>query len=95
VHLGAVVSAALPLAAAAFLLGPVLARGSTAAPVLGAAFVANGIALAAYNVLAVSLRQAIPPREFLAAATASYRMVSFGTIPLGAARPQPRVPALP
>jgi hypothetical protein len=65
----------------AFLLGPVLARGSTAAPVLGAAFVANGIALAAYNVLAVSLRQAIPPREFLAAATASYRMISFGTIP--------------
>jgi MFS family permease len=84
VHVGAVVSAALPLAAASFLLGSVLARGPAAALVLGAAFVANGIALASYNVLAISLRQAIPPKRFLAAATASYRMVSFGTIPLGA-----------
>jgi MFS family permease len=84
VHVGAVVSAALPVAALAFLLGSVLAAGVSPALILAGAFITNGVALAFYNVLAISLRQAIPPKEFLAAATASYRMVSFGTIPLGA-----------
>lgn len=83
-HSGTVVSLALAVAGAAYLVGLLLAGPLPAAPVLAVAFLVNGAAVAAYNVLAVSLRQTIPPPHLLAAATATYRLVSFGPIPLGA-----------
>jgi MFS family permease len=83
-HSGTVVSLALAAAGAAYLVGLLLAGPLPAAPVLAVAFFANGGAVAAYNVLAVSLRQTIPPAPMLAAATATYRLVSFGPIPVGA-----------
>ncbi len=83
-HPGAVVSLALAVAGAAYLVGLLLAGPLPAAAVLAAAFFVNGVAVAGYNVLAISLRQTIPPEHLLAAATATYRLVSFGPIPLGA-----------
>lgn len=83
-HVGIVAAAALPAAATAFFVGTAWPSTLHPAVALVAAFVVNGIALATYNVFAVSLRQAIPPTEYLAATTATYRMASFGTIPLGA-----------
>ena len=81
---GTVVSLALAVAGAAYLVGLLLAGPLPAAPVLAVAFFVNGVAVAGYNVLAISLRQTIPPEHLLAAATATYRLVSFGPIPLGA-----------
>lgn len=82
-HTGATVTAGLITASAAFMLGPLLITLLPAELVFGSAFLINGIALGAYNVCAVSLRQAIPPPEFIGSVTASYRMVSLGLIPVG------------
>lgn len=83
-HAGRMAAWALPAAATAFLLGVTLPEVAHPALVLSAAFFVNGVTLASYNVFAVSLRQAVPPVAYLAATTATYRMASFGTIPLGA-----------
>jgi MFS family permease len=83
-HAGAAVTVALFVAAVALLTGRLLAAVIAPAVVLATAFVVNGAAQAVYNVYAVSLRQAIPPPEYLGSVTAGYRLVSFGTIPLGA-----------
>jgi len=83
-HAGATATTGLITASAAFLIGPLFAPASAVIPVFGIAFLANGLALGAYNVYAISLRQAIPPREFVGSATASYRMVSLGLVPVGA-----------
>ncbi|MGP3999335.1 MFS transporter [Streptomyces sp. 8N706] len=82
---GVLVSTALPAAGAAFVLIPAsIALFGDAAPPLMLAFALNGAAVSFFNVFAVSLRQSIPPEELLGSATASYRLVSFGTFPLGA-----------
>lgn len=85
-HAGRSILVAL-LAAAVALLVPSL----VSVPVPSAAMVAfiagfflNGVALSVYNVFVVSLRQAIPPHRYLGAVTASYRLVSFGPMPVGA-----------
>jgi len=83
-HAGATLTAGLPTASAAFLLGPLLSRTLPVQVAFGAAFLINGLALGAYNVYAMSLRQAIPPPESLGSVIASYRMVSWGLIPVGA-----------
>lgn len=82
-HTGATVTTGLITASAAFMLGPLLTTWLPAKFVFGSAFLINGIALGAYNVYAISLRQAIPPAEFIGSVTASYRMVSLGLIPVG------------
>jgi MFS family permease len=52
--------------------------------VLTAAYGTAGFMLVIYNVNTVSLRQVVTPNRLLARMNASYRMVLFGTIPVGA-----------
>jgi predicted MFS family arabinose efflux permease len=67
---------------AAALLVPVV----TALPVpVGASMVATGVAIVLWNVVTVSLRQRITPDRLLGRMNASYRLVGWGTMPLGAA----------
>ena len=67
---------------AAALLVPVV----TALPVpIGASMVATGVAIVLWNVVTVSLRQRITPDRLLGRMNASYRLVGWGTMPLGAA----------
>ena len=62
------------------------ASGSAVAAVsvLVLGFAIYGVGLTVYNVYALSLRQAIVPSRLLGRVTATYRFLSFGTIPLGA-----------
>ena len=83
-HAGATLTVGLPTASAAFLIGPLLTPALPTEVAFGAAFLVNGLALGAYNVYSMSLRQAIPPPESLGSVIASYRMVSWGLIPVGA-----------
>ncbi|MEK2495116.1 MFS transporter [Kitasatospora purpeofusca] len=83
-HAGAVVSVSIVVAGLSLLLGAVFAEAGPTVPVLAAAFVVNGVALAAYNVFALSLRATLPPPEYIGAVTASYRLVSLAPLPLGA-----------
>ncbi|HZB50493.1 MAG TPA: MFS transporter [Mycobacteriales bacterium] len=62
-----------------------LLLGLTGGPVLaGVLLAASGFALTAWNVLVVSLRQALVPAELLGRVTAAYRFVGLGSMPLGA-----------
>jgi MFS family permease len=63
-----------------------LARGPdlVSVTVLTGAYGLAGFMLVIYNVNTVSLRQVVTPNRLLARMNASYRMVLFGTIPLGA-----------
>jgi MFS family permease len=66
---------------AAALVAPVV----TALPVpVGATLVAGGAAIVLWNVVTVSLRQRITPDRLLGRMNASYRLVGWGTMPLGA-----------
>ena len=51
---------------------------------LAAIWAVNGAHLAIFNVNAVTLRQTITPARLLGRMNASYRLILFGTIPLGA-----------
>jgi MFS family permease len=53
--------------------------------VIAAAFVIGGLTNALWNVVAVSLRQRITPDRILGRINSSYRLVAWGTRPLGAA----------
>jgi MFS family permease len=66
---------------AATLVVPVL----TASPVLvGISFVVCGLEAVLWNVVTVSLRQRITPDRLLGRMNAAYRLVGWGTIPIGA-----------
>ena len=55
-------------------------------PVLiGASMLASGAGIVFWNVITVSLRQRITPDRLLGRMNASYRLVGWGTMPLGAA----------
>lgn len=82
-HFGWTLTTALTVSGIALLLAA-LASSYCPIAVFAAGFALNGAAQGIFNVNAVSLRQVLPPAEYLAPVTASYRMVSFGTIPLGA-----------
>lgn len=72
----------------AFLGGalPIGVPGVTADPILvGAAFFLGGIAIVVANVITVSLRQQITPDRLLGRVNSGYRLVGWGTRPLGAA----------
>jgi MFS family permease len=57
----------------------------TALPVpIGATMVAGGAGIVLWNVVTVSLRQRITPDRLLGRMNASYRLVGWGTMPLGA-----------
>ena len=69
------------LLAAATMVVPIL----TTSPVLiGASFVVSGLGIVLWNVVTVSLRQRITPDRLLGRMNASYRLVGWGTMPLGA-----------
>jgi MFS family permease len=53
--------------------------------VIAAAFLLGGLSNALWNVVAVSLRQRITPDRILGRINSSYRLVAWGTRPLGAA----------
>jgi MFS family permease len=53
--------------------------------VIAGAFVVGGLTNALWNVVAVSLRQRITPDRILGRINSSYRLVAWGTRPLGAA----------
>ncbi|WP_247048331.1 MFS transporter [Arthrobacter rhizosphaerae] len=52
---------------------------------IGAGFFAGGVAIALWNVIAVSLRQRITPDHLLGRINSSNRLLAWGTLPLGAA----------
>jgi MFS family permease len=59
---------------------------ATDLPVLiGASMLASGAGIVFWNVITVSLRQRITPDRLLGRMNASYRLVGWGTMPLGAA----------
>ena len=51
---------------------------------IGASMVASGAGIVLWNVVTVSLRQRITPDRLLGRMNASYRLVGWGTMPLGA-----------
>ena len=59
--------------------------GLTANPlVVGASFALSGVFLIAWNIVTVSLRQRIVPDQLLGRLNASYRLLAWGTQPIGA-----------
>jgi MFS family permease len=57
----------------------------TTNPVLvGTSFAVSGVAMVLWNVVTVSLRQRITPDRLLGRMNAAYRLVGWGTMPLGA-----------
>lgn len=57
----------------------------TLAIMVGAGFFAGGAAIAVWNVVTVSLRQRITPDRLLGRVNSGYRLVAWGTMPVGAA----------
>ena len=52
---------------------------------IAGAFAAGGLTIAVWNVVTVSLRQRITPDRLLGRLNSAYRLLAWGTIPLGAA----------
>jgi MFS family permease len=76
---GRTVRLALLVAAAALLVG-----GATSDPVVaGGTLLAFGAAMMAFNVVAISYRQAAVPAELLGRVTGAYRLVTMCATPLG------------
>jgi MFS family permease len=57
---------------------------TASAVLVGASMVVSGVAIVLWNVVTVSLRQRITPDRLLGRMNASYRLVGWGTMPLGA-----------
>lgn len=77
--------AALLLSAAAFplmTLGPAI---STSFVVVAISFAVSGVGIVVWNVITVSLRQSIVPDGLLGRVNAGYRLLAWGTMPVGAA----------
>ncbi len=53
--------------------------------IVGAAFMIGGLGIVVWNVVAVSLRQTITPDALLGRVNSGYRLLAWGTMPLGAA----------
>jgi hypothetical protein len=71
------------------MLGPALTVGvpalSTNAFVMGAAFFFGGAGVMIWNVIVVSFRQRATPDRLLGRVNSAYRLVAWGTMPVGAA----------
>lgn len=62
------------------------APGVTANPfAIGAAFFIGGVLVVLWNVITVSLRQRITPDRLLGRVNSAYRLLAWGTMPIGAA----------
>lgn len=53
--------------------------------IIGAAFFVGGVTVSLWNVITVSLRQRVTPHRLLGRLNSAYRLLAWGTIPLGAA----------
>ncbi|WP_433701468.1 MFS transporter [Nocardiopsis sp. CA-288880] len=53
--------------------------------VVGAGFFVGGVGLSVWNVVTVSLRQRVTPDHLLGRLNSAYRLLAWGTLPLGAA----------
>jgi MFS family permease len=73
----------LTVAGSSLLIG---APALSASPfVLGVAFFVGGFTIMVWNIITVSLRQRIAPDRLLGRVISGYRMVAWGTMPIGAA----------
>jgi MFS family permease len=73
----------LTVAGSSLLIG---APALSASPfVLGVAFFVGGFTIMVWNIITVSLRQRIAPDRLLGRVNSGYRMVAWGTMPIGAA----------
>lgn len=78
-------SRALLLTVAGSLLA-VATPGFTADPfIIGAGLLIGGITVSVWNVITVSLRQRVTPTRLLGRLNSAYRLLAWGTMPLGAA----------
>lgn len=82
-HLGMTLAISISVAAVGLLLVPLFAATGGPVALLSVGFVVNGVALASYNILAITLRQEIPPSRLLGSVTASYRIAALGMVPVG------------
>ena len=53
--------------------------------VIGVVFILGGAAMAVWNVISISLRQRITPGRLLGRVNSAFRLLAWGTLPLGAA----------
>jgi MFS family permease len=53
--------------------------------VIGAAFAVSGVGVSVWNVITVSLRQRLTPDRLLGRLNSAYRLLAWGTMPIGAA----------
>ncbi|MEV0224787.1 MFS transporter [Streptomyces sp. NPDC050704] len=83
-HAGTTLAAGMIAASLSLLLGALFAQVLPPLWVFAVGFLCNGVGLSAYNVYVMSLRQSIPPQEFMGSVTAAYRLVALGPNPLGA-----------
>jgi MFS family permease len=75
----------LLLSVSSFSVFPLVPALTTSVALIVIAFVAFGTISIAWNVVTVSLRQRIVPDHMLGRLNASYRLVAWGTMPIGAA----------
>jgi MFS family permease len=81
--LGRTRSLAVSIVGGALVVG---APALTADPILvSVGFFVGGVSIAVWNVITVSLRQRITPDRLLGRVNSGYRLVAWGTMPLGAA----------
>jgi MFS family permease len=77
--------ATLLLATAMFPVNAFVLAMTTSVPWIAIAFVINSALIIGWNVITVSLRQRIVPDHLLGRVNAGYRLLAWGTMPLGAA----------
>lgn len=53
--------------------------------IIGCGFVLGGVGIAVWNVISISLRQRITPARLLGRVNSAFRLLAWGTLPLGAA----------
>ncbi|MET4097037.1 MFS family permease [Arthrobacter sp. UYCu712] len=58
---------------------------TTSPVVIGVVFILGGAAMAVWNVISISLRQSITPGRLLGRVNSAFRLLAWGTLPLGAA----------
>jgi MFS family permease len=78
-------SRALTLTIVGSLLTVATPAFTTNSVIIGAGFFVGGITVSIWNVITVSLRQRVTPQRLLGRLNSAYRLLAWGTMPLGAA----------
>ncbi|WP_348787547.1 MFS transporter [Leifsonia sp. NPDC080035] len=67
-------------------LATIITPALTTSPwIIGAAFFVGGVLISVWNIITVSLRQRVTPHRLLGRLNSAYRLLAWGTMPLGAA----------